>query len=205
MKRYLVLTLGMMLFFLALFGVAVALNIEILTDPGPWLGRGGWIAALLGVALLTGDVLLPVPATLVMMANGALFGVAAGTALSLAGSLGAAWFAFALGRRGGPLIDRLVPEDERRRADAMLERWGDLAIVVTRPVPIVAETVAILAGTSPLTWRRMTLATLGGALPASLLYALAGATAASFDNAVLVFGLVLVVAGAFWVVGRRLE
>lgn len=202
MKHYVLLTVAMMVFFLALFGVAQALDVEILTRPEPWLERGGWMAALVGLALLTGDVLLPVPSTLVMVANGALFGVAVGTALSLVGSLGAGLVGFGLGRRGGPWVARLVPEDEQQRANNLLERWGDLAIVVTRPVPIVAETVAVLAGTSSLTWRRMTLATLVGALPASLLYAVTGATAATFDNAVLIFGLVLLVAGAFWVLGR---
>ena len=202
MRHYVLLTVAMMVFFLALFGVAQALDIEILTRPDPWLERGGWIAALVGLALLTGDVLLPVPSTLVMVANGALFGVVIGTALSLVGSLGAGLVGFGLGRRSGALVARLVPEEEQRRANNLLERWGDLAIVVTRPVPIVAETVAVLAGTSQLTWRRMTLATLGGALPASLLYAVTGATAATFDNAVLIFGLVLLVAGAFWALGR---
>ncbi len=204
MKHFLLLTGAMMFFFLALFGVAQALEIGILTDPEPWLERGGWIAAAVGVLLLIGDVLLPVPSTLVMMANGALFGVAAGTALSMVGSLGAAWVGFGLGRRGGPLITRIVPEGERRRANALLERWGDLAIVVTRPVPIVAETMAVIAGASPLSWRRMTLASLAGGLPASLLYALAGATAATFNNAVLVFALVILVAGVFWAIGRWL-
>jgi uncharacterized membrane protein YdjX (TVP38/TMEM64 family) len=75
---------------------------------------------------------------------------------------------------------------------------------VTRPVPILAETLAILAGTSPMRWRRMIAATFAGSLPAALIYALAGATARSLDNVALVFGLVLAVAGVFWLVGKRL-
>jgi uncharacterized membrane protein YdjX (TVP38/TMEM64 family) len=205
MKRYLLLTVAMMAIFLALFGLAEWLGVPLLTDPGPWLSRGGWIAAALGFGLLVADVLLPVPSSLVMIAHGALFGVVGGTLLSLAGSLGAGLFGFALGRRGGPLLDRLVPMDERQRANALLERWGDLAIVVTRPVPILAETLAILAGASSMRWSRMTAATFAGSLPAALIYALAGATARSLDNVALVFGLVLVVTGGFWLVGKRLR
>lgn len=203
MKRYTLLTLAMMASFLVLFGLAEWLHLPLLTDPDPWLSRGGWIAAAIGFGLLVADVLLPVPASLVMIAHGALFGVVGGTLLSLAGSLGAAMFGFALGRRGGPLLARLVPEDERRRADAILQRWGDLAVVVTRPVPILAETVAILAGASPMGWTAMIVATLAGSLPAALLYALTGATARSLDNVALVFSLVLAVAGLFWWVGKR--
>jgi uncharacterized membrane protein YdjX (TVP38/TMEM64 family) len=205
MKRYWLLSGIMMLTFLALFGLAEWLHVPLLTNPDPWMAHAGWAAALIGVGLLIADVLLPVPASLVMIAHGALFGVVWGTVLSLAGALGAGIFGFWLGRRGGPLVDRLVPADERRRADALLRAWGDLAIVVTRPVPILAETLAILAGTSSMTWPRMLAATLGGSLPAALIYALTGATARTLNDVPLVFALVLLVAGLFWAVGRRLR
>jgi len=205
MKRYWQLSGLMMLTFLALFGLAEWLHVPLLTDPDPWMAHAGWAAALIGIGLLIADVLLPVPASLVMIAHGALFGVVWGTVLSLLGALGAGIFGFWLGRRGGPLVDRLVPADERRRADALLRAWGDLAIVVTRPVPILAETLAILAGTSPMTWPRMLAATLGGSLPAALIYALTGATARTLNDVPLVFGLVLLVAGLFWAVGKRLR
>jgi uncharacterized membrane protein YdjX (TVP38/TMEM64 family) len=205
MKRYWLLTGLMMVLFLVLFGIAEWQRVPILTDPGPLLARGGGIAAAAGVGLLVADVVLPVPASLVMILHGALFGVVGGTLLSLAGALGAALFGFWIGRRGGPLLARLVPEDERRRADALLQEWGDLAILVTRPVPILAETMAILAGASPMGWGRMLLATFAGSLPAALLYALTGATARSLDSAALVFSLVLLVAGLFWGIGRWLR
>jgi uncharacterized membrane protein YdjX (TVP38/TMEM64 family) len=192
--------------FLALFGVVQALEIPLLSDPGPWLsGSGRWGAAAIGFALLVLDVLLPVPASLIMVAHGALFGVAGGTLLSLAGALAASALGFGLGRWGSASIHRFVPESERRRADALLRQWGDLAVVVTRPVPILAESVAILAGTSPLSWRRFLVASAGGSLPAALLYALAGATAARLDSAFLMFGLVLLVAALVWFGGRWLR
>lgn len=205
MKRFWILTVSMMAAFLGLFALAQALEVPLLADPSPWLAHRGEAAALLGVGLLIADVLLPVPSSLVMIAHGALFGVVGGTLLSLAGSLGAGLFGFAVGRRGGPLFARLVPADERQRANALLARWGDLAVVVTRPVPILAETVAVLAGASPLGWWRMAVATVAGTLPAALLYALTGATAARLDGVPLVFSLVLLVAGLFWAVGRRLR
>src|SRR6185436_4502816 len=104
--------------------------------PTPWLSHGGVFAAIFGVGLLIADVLLPVPSSLVMVAHGALCGVALGTFLSLLGSVGAALFGFAIGRRGGKLLERVVTQEERARADKLLARWGALAIVVTRPVPL---------------------------------------------------------------------
>lgn len=204
MKSYSILLALMSLVFLACFGVVEALDLPLLQDPGEFFSRSGsWGAALLGVGLLVADVLLPVPSSLVMILHGALFGVLAGTLLSLAGSLGAAAFGFALGRWGSVRLHRWVPESERRRADALLGRWGHLAVVVTRPVPILAESAAILAGTSPLGWGRFLLSSLAGNLPACLLYAITGATAARLDSVPLSFGIVLLVAGLIWLAGKR--
>ena len=203
MKRYLMLLGGMLAFFLGLFFLVEALGVPLLVDPTPWLNHGGVWAAMLGVGLLVADVLLPVPSSLVMVAHGALFGVLGGTLLSLLGSTGAALFGFWIGRRGGSLLERLVTAEERARADLLLDRWGTLAIIVTRPIPLLAETVAIMAGASPLRWGRTALAALAGSLPPALLYALTGAAVANFQSTSLMFTFVLLITGLGWVVGRR--
>lgn len=205
MKRHLIIMGVMLASFLLLFIVVEALGVPLLTDPTPWMGRGGIAAAVIGVGLLVADVLLPVPSSLVMVAHGALFGVTVGTALSLAGSVGATLFGFAIGRRGGRVMERLVTPAERERANRLLKRWGALAIIVTRPVPLLAETVAIMSGTSSLGWWSVTLAALAGSLPPALLYAITGASVANLENTTLVFGLVILIAVAFWVFGRWAE
>lgn len=190
--------------FLLLFLFVEALGIPLLVDPTPWLNqRSAWAAAL-GVGLLVADVLLPVPSSLVMVAHGALFGLIIGTLLSLLGSTGAALFGFWIGRRGGRWLERLVTEEERERANHLLEHWGMLAIVVTRPIPLLAETVSIMAGASPLGWGRTTLAAIAGSLPPALLYALTGASAGKFQSTALMFLFVLLITGIFWMVGRKI-
>ena len=205
MKRYLLAAASLIFFFTILFLIMEALGIPLLSDPTPWMKDGGVVAAALGVGLLIADVVLPVPSSLVMVAHGALFGVVIGTLLSLTGSVGAALFGFAIGRRGGRFLERTVTPSERARANNLLARWGALAIIVTRPVPLLAETVAIMAGASSLTWGSVALASLIGSLPPALLYALTGAAVANFQSTSLMFGLVLLVAGLFWLVGHLLE
>src|SRR5688572_1033749 len=205
MRRYLLIAVALITFFTILFLIVRALGVSLLSDPTPWMKDGGAVAAILGVGLLIADVLLPVPSSLVMVAHGALFGVGVGTALSLLGSLCASLFGFAIGRRGGKLLERIVTPVERARADHLLNRWGALAVLVTRPIPLLAETVAIMAGTSSLGWGSVVLASLAGSLPAALLYALTGATVANFESTVLMFGLVLLIAGFFWFVSNRAE
>ena len=201
MRRYLLTVVAMIVFFTILFVIVEALGVPLLSDPTPWMKHGGILAAIIGVGLLIADVVLPVPSSIVMVAHGALFGVLWGTMLSLVGSVGAAVFGFAIGRRGGGLLERVVTPAERERASSILERWGTLAIIVTRPVPLLAETVAIMAGASSMSWRAIILASIAGSLPMALLYALTGAAVADLQNTALMFGIVLLVAGLFWLIG----
>jgi len=75
---------------------------------------------------------------------------------------------------------------------------------VTRPIPMLAETVAIMSGASSLGWGTVALASFVGSLPPALLYALTGAAVANFQTTSLMFGVVLLVAGLFWLTGRLL-
>ncbi len=205
MKSYWIATSLLFLFFLAIFLLIERLNPALLTDTHSLMNARDLSAALTGIGLLVADIILPVPSSLVMIANGALFGLAWGTFLSLVGNLGAALTGFFIGRRGELLLARFVPPKERNRANDLLAEWGLLAIIITRPVPLLAETTMIMAGASTVKWKPMILASLAGSLPISLLYALTGVTAASFDNTILTFGLTLLVAGLFWGLGRYFE
>ena len=188
---------------LAAFLVVEALGVPLLTDPTPWMERAGPVPALVGVGLLIVDVALPVPSSLVMITHGALFGFALGALLTLVGAMGAALLGFAIGRRGGTLLDRFVPFAERERSDRLLARWGALAVIVTRPVPILAETTAIVAGTSRMGRRELAAAALVGSIPQALLYAAAGVIGASFGSSAGLLVVALAVAALTWIVGRR--
>lgn len=188
--------------FLATFALAAWLAVPLLDDPAPLLRGGGVVAALGGLGLLVADVVLPVPSSLVMIAHGALFGAAAGAALSLVGGVGATLVGYGLGRWAGPpALRRVCSAAERERAGRLVDRWGVLAVVATRPVPLLAETVAVMAGAQRMGLGRTVIASVIGVLPAALLYAVAGAIGWSGATDLAVFGLVLLVAVLTWWVG----
>lgn len=203
MRRLLVAGSLVALLFLALWALFVALDVEWVTRPPGVLERGGWIGASAGVALLALDVLLPVPSSVVMVVLGKLYGFAAGCALSLAGSVLAAALAWAIGRRSEALLARWMSAEERRAADEWLARHGLFALALTRPIPILAETFALLAGARALPLGRVLLAATLGILPAAALYAWAGSAGRDVVEDALLFGLTLLVAGALWWAGRR--
>lgn len=189
---------------LAAFAAVEWASPSVLTDPQAAMGSAGIGAALLGVGLLAADIVIPVPSSLVMIANGALFGVAAGATLSIVGSLAAALIGLVIGRRGGAVMARFVPAAERERADQLLADWGAVAIVATRPIPLLAEVTVIMAGASDMKWPRLALAAVAGAVPIAILYAVAGAAAATgvAGAPLLAFAAALMMAGLFWIAGR---
>lgn len=202
MKHYAAVIAVLLTALIVAFVVVEANDIPVLSEPLPALERGGLLAAATGTGLLVADVVVPVPSSAVMVAHGALFGVVGGALLSLAGAIGAAMVGFVLGRRGSPLLARIVPAAERQRADALLQRWGLLAVIVTRPVPLLAETVAVMAGASAMPARTVAVGAAVGALPAAVLYAAAGALAIGLVSGAVVFGGVMVLAALIWLIGR---
>jgi uncharacterized membrane protein YdjX (TVP38/TMEM64 family) len=201
---YLVLAAALVSFFMATFAAAEAFKPALLTDPGAYMDVGTWPAAVLGVSLLVADVLLPIPSSGVMIAQGAAFGLALGAVLSLAGGTGATLAAYLVGTRSRGLVDRLTSVEQQRRAGELLERHGVWAIIATRPVPMFAETVGILAGTTgALSWWKVTLAGAAGNLIPAVAYAAVGAYASTFIDGAVVFAAVMAIAATAWLVRRR--
>jgi len=202
--RWLLLVFGCWLAFLAVFLVAEVFALPLLEDPASWLPGGGVLAGVAGVGLLTADVVLPVPSSLVMVVNGALFGVVIGAALSLLGGMGSALAGYGLGRVGGPpLLRSVCSEAERDRADLLVRRWGLLAVAATRPVPLLAETVAVVAGASCLGPVRTTVAAAAGSLPGAVLYSVAGSLDVGAPSGLVVFAVVSAIAASLWALGLR--
>lgn len=203
MKRYAVVATSIAILILVSFLIVEALGIPLLTDPTARMSEGGWLAASIGGGLLLADVFIPIPSSVIMIAHGAIFGVLGGFVLSLVASVGGAMIGWWVGHRGSRWMDRIVSPNEKVRANAFIERYGLLAIIISRLIPIVAETVAIMSGTTDLGWKRVLVATTVGAAPPALIYAIAGAATVDFASGALVTIAVLAVAGVAWFIGKR--
>src|SRR5690606_17099789 len=155
--------------------------------------------------LLVADVFLPVPSSLLMVANGALVGMIPGAIATMVSSTLGGVLAFWLGRRGSPWLVEKIPAREREQAERFFARWGALAVLLTRPVPILAETFGILAGTTTMRWPRFVVALMLGNLPPAVLYAFAGATAKNPSYTIAIFLVLVGFAGIWWVIGRRIS
>jgi uncharacterized membrane protein YdjX (TVP38/TMEM64 family) len=159
--------------------------------------------AVTGVLLLGVDVLLPVPSSVVMIGNGVLFGVVAGGLLSVLGGLLSSGLGYYLGARSGRLVAKFTGSSDQARARAFLEKYGYAAIVASRPIPVLAEAVAIISGSLGLQLGRVLVSSLIGLVPVSFVYSVTGAYSTGLDSAAWAFVLNLGVAGVLWLVTRR--
>lgn len=163
-------------------------------------GAGVWGPALF-FALYAALALVPVPKAVLTAAGGALFGLWAGAALSLAGALVGAIISFGVGRLlGRKSVDRLI-HGRLARVDALLDDRGLSAVLVVRLVPLVPFTaINYASGLSGVRFRHYVLGSVLGMLPGSLAYAALGAFGTKplglvAAGSVLV---VLVVGGSWW-------
>ena len=171
-----------------------------------WLADPGVSGAVLIVALLALDVFFPVPSSLVMVLSGAAFGVAAGAALALVGSIAGEWLGFELVRRYGRRVSgKVMGEAEFERFQGFFDRHGVAAVIVTRPLPIVMEAMSIVAGLSGMRRRTFLAASLVGTAPIVLVYAYAGAFSRQTGSIIPAAVILVAITAAAWLWYRTRE
>ncbi len=133
-------------------------------------------AWLLGIALLLGDIILPIPASGVMAALGSVYGLWLGILFSITGSAAAGFTGYVLARFAGRKIPSLfADQSELDRFQRFFNRWGGSAIIVSRAMPIMPEVMTILAGLAGMSLGRFTIALFLGTVPTSFLFVFLGA------------------------------
>jgi uncharacterized membrane protein YdjX (TVP38/TMEM64 family) len=109
-------------------------------------GVASWYAEALVVGLLASDVVLPIPSSVISATAGALLGFGKGALFIWLGMTISCVAGYALGHSSAAAARRFVGEAGLARAADLAARYGRLAIVLCRPVPVLAEGSVIFAG-----------------------------------------------------------
>jgi uncharacterized membrane protein YdjX (TVP38/TMEM64 family) len=137
----------------------------------PFLSFGGWLEERVGewldpppapsvvalgtVAILSTDILLPIPSSAVSTVAGAQLGILPATAASWLGMTLGAVLGFGLARTfGRALAERLSSADDLSQMDSLSQRYGAWILVVTRALPVLAEAAVLFLGATRLSWRQ---------------------------------------------------
>jgi uncharacterized membrane protein YdjX (TVP38/TMEM64 family) len=200
MKRWAILTLtvvGVVVGSKLLIENVLGFDLEALVSG--WLANAGPRSAAAIVLLLASDVILPVPSSLVMVLSGAAFGVGWGSLIALVGSIVGEWLGFELVRTfGRGFAASCVGDDDFQRFSQLLDRHGALAVVLTRPLPIVMETMSLIAGLSRMRRTTFLMASLVGTAPIVLVYAYAGAESRRLGSVVPAVVILVSVTALGW-------
>jgi uncharacterized membrane protein YdjX (TVP38/TMEM64 family) len=144
-----------------------------------------------------------VPSSVVMIALGATFGLAVGIVLSVVGSVGGFALGYFIGRRSQGSLTSALDGGDVVRAVALVRRWGLLAVAVSRPLPLVAETVAFAAGAFGMRPTPAFAAAVVGTVGPAGACCYAGWRGTSTVHGAVVVALVAVASSLCWAIGRR--
>lgn len=176
-----------------------------------WLAQGnasGWATAGAIGGLLALDVFLPVPSSIVSTGAGVLLGFWRGAAVIWLGMTAGCLVGYTFGARAAGAARRLVGDASLARAATVMDRHGRWALVLCRPIPVLAEASVVFAGLVRTPRAPFLALTAGSNLGIALAYAAVGAYSMEAQSFLLTFlgavalpGLALG-AGKLWL-GRR--
>jgi uncharacterized membrane protein YdjX (TVP38/TMEM64 family) len=188
---------------LGLAAVAVEIGVPPLEVIRGWVAAAGWAGPVLYAALYAGLSLTPVPASVLSVGGGVLFGLGLGLPVVMVGAVLGAAAGFALARRlGRGSVERLQERAgygaaRLTRLDDLLRRRGLLAMTTIRLAPILPFAVLNMAcGLTSVRTRDYVVGSAIGMTPgAAALVAIGtyGADPGSLPFLISVAGLVLVI------------
>ncbi|MBA3520477.1 MAG: TVP38/TMEM64 family protein [Rhizobiales bacterium] len=177
---------------LAVLG-ASALIAFALTDPrsGAWdivallssvermeeaIASWGIWAPIASMLLMVAHSFLPFPAEMLAVANGMLFGLVVGAAITWAGAMVGALLAFGLARwMGQAFVRRRIGEERWRRVESWMTGQGVKALLLARLTPVISfNLVNYAAGLAGVGWWTFTWTTAVGILPITIASVLVG-------------------------------
>jgi len=170
-----------------------------------WLAQGnasGWATAGAIGALLALDVFLPVPSSIVSTGAGVLLGFWRGAAVVWIGMTLGCLVGYAFGARAAGAARRLVGDASLAHAGTVMERHGQWAILLCRPVPVLAEASVVFAGLVRTPLVPFLALTAGSNLGIALAYAAVGASSMEAQSFLLTFLGALALPGLALLAGR---
>ncbi len=147
-------------------------------------------AWLIGISALIGDILLPLPATGIMAALGNVYGFWIGFLYSFIGSFCAGMIGYFItrlfGERGAKFF---ASKEEREEFKNVFNKFGGIAVIFSRMLPILPEVVTVLAGFAKMRLKLFIPALILGTLPTAAFFSYLGTIGKENSN----FGIIVAV------------
>ncbi|MDE0085300.1 MAG: TVP38/TMEM64 family protein [Candidatus Poribacteria bacterium] len=167
----------------------------------------GLFAPLISATLMIfQSVIAPLPAFLITIANGALFGFWWGMLLSWSSAMLGAALCFHIARfLGAKHVAKIVSQPVVNKTDQFIQRYGNYAILIARLIPYIPfDVVSYAAGLTRIRFIGFWLATGIGQLPATAVYTYLGNRISTHTKLMLLgFGVVISISIVIWLVKNQ--
>jgi uncharacterized membrane protein YdjX (TVP38/TMEM64 family) len=159
------------------------------------------ITSLVIGSLLSIDIIAPVPSSILSTAGGYFLGFIGGTLISLVGMTISCLIGYWIGAKfGRPAALRFVDTKEISGFESLQKKYGDWIIIVSRSVPILAETSVLFAGIGRMKISRFISMITISNLSISMVYAAVGAYSAHINSFLLAFAAAIIFPGVMIVI-----
>lgn len=140
------------------------------------LSFGAWAPVISFLLMVLQSLIAPLPAFVLTLTNGLLFGALWGSVLSWGSAMAAAALCFGLSRLfGRRMVEKLVSPSPLARMDAFFARYGKHSVLVARLLPWISfDLVSYGAGLSAMGFWGFWSMTAIGQLPATFFYSYLG-------------------------------
>lgn len=147
-----------------------------------------WIIGGSIILLLTSDIFLPIPSSLISTFSGYFFGLGIGTSISTLGMSLSCILAYITGYYSPRFLPNVIlQKKDIDTIQALYKKYGILALFITRPIPVLAEIAVFHYGLSKLSIKKFLITCFISNLFISLIYAYAGQTASKELSFVWIF------------------
>lgn len=198
---------GLVVLIAAVIVLAVVVGLPDLSQLRRQFAGTGLLGAIGFAALYAALSLLPLPATVLTIAAGAVFGLARGLPIVLVGASSGALAAFYLGRVLGRDVVQRLTGTRLQTVDVLMTRRGFWTVLTLRLIPLVPfNALNYLSGLTALRPSTYLAATVLGIVPATTAYVAAGAYGArpgSWPFLTALAALALLTVGGFVAKRRR--
>jgi len=160
---------------------------DLINAPGQKLS---YIAMLLFL-LLVADIILPVPSSVISIGAGFLLGFYYAVLVSFTGMVLGCLLGYWLGKRSGNAM-RWIDEETKSVMEKFFHRAGKWAIIIARPVPVLAEASVFFAGISRMNFSSFIWASSLSNLGIAIVYAAVGVYAVSVNSVLLAFSAAMI-------------
>lgn len=163
------------------------------------------VTMALVIGLLSTDILLPIPSSVISTLSGWQLGWWRGTLATWVGMNLGAIIGFALARRWGkPFALWFSKEEDLERMRIVSDRYGPFVLVLTRAMPVFAEATVLISGMHQLAWRRFLPAVVLSNLGIAVAYSAFGDYAEQHQWLPLALGIAIAVPVLVAAVAQRL-